>query len=260
MSTVFQTDERDVPSIHRQFQESRDPALRDWLVRHYEGLAMQLAGRASRQLQERDDLRQVAMLGLVKALERYDVERGTAFTTFAWATISGELKRYRRDRDWAIHVPRRLQEAYLRTAAAIEQCTNELGRSPTAADLANATGDSIDEVIEALAIRDAYKPMSIDAPVSRGGDDDTTMQLGAIDPGFDRADHHDWVGRLVGRLPERERTIVNLRFVDEMTQSEIARAVGLSQMQVSRLLSRSLERLRRWSLPERTGAVSGRQQ
>jgi len=259
MPTVFGSEDRDVLSIHRQFQESRDPALRDWLVRHYEGLALQLAGRAARQLQERDDLRQVAMLGLVKALDRYDVERGTAFTTFAWATISGELKRYRRDRDRSIHVPRRLQETYLRTAAAIEQCTNELGRSPTVQDLAQATGDSVEEVIEALAIRDAYKPLSIDAPVTRGGDDEMTIQLGRDDPGFDQADEHDWIGRLVGRLPERERTIVNLRFVDEMTQSEIARTVGLSQMQVSRLLSRSLERLRRWSLPERTGAVSGRQ-
>lgn len=250
MSTLFREDERDIAAVHKEFQDHRNPQLREWLMRHYEGLALQLAGRATRQHQERDDLRQVAMLGLLKALDRYDASRGTAFTTFAWATISGELKRYRRDRDWTIHVPRRLQETYLRTASAIEECTNRLGRSPTVADLAAVTGDSEEEVIESLAVRDAYQPMSIDAPVAS---DNSTIQLGETDGGFASADESDWALRLLRRLPERERTIVKLRFVHEMTQSEIAAAVGLSQMQVSRLLSRSLERLRRWSLPEMTG-------
>ena len=238
--------EPDVLDVHREFQETRSPESREWLVRHYEGLAFQLASRASRQSQERDDLRQVAMLGLLKALDRFDLAHGTAFSTFAWATISGELKRYRRDRDWSLHVPRRLQEVYLRTSGALEYCTHELGRSPTTAEIAASTGDPEEDVIESLAVREAYRPASLDVPARSDGEGGG-IEVGEVDGGFAGTDEQDRVERLIAMLPEREQRIVRLRFFAELTQSQIAEAVGLSQMQVSRLLSKSLDRLRRWS-------------
>jgi RNA polymerase sigma-B factor len=238
----------DIAEVHREFQETRSPELRGWLVQQYERLAFDLAGRLTHHAQDREDLNQVALLALVKAVDRYDVDRGTAFTTFAWATITGELKRYRRDRGWAIHVPRRLQEVYLHVSGAIEQCTHELGRSPTVSELAAAIGEDEDAVIEAFAVRDAFRPASLDAPVRPRPDGALeALELADVDRGFADMDDEDTVGRLISMLPPREQQIVKLRFYDELSQSQIAALVGLSQMQVSRVLSRSLERLRRWS-------------
>jgi RNA polymerase sigma-B factor len=210
------------------------------LIDHYCGLAHLLASRASRRQGDAEDLDQVALIGLLEALRRFDPERGVAFTTFAWATVQGELKRHRRNHAWTMRVPRRLQEAYLRVAAVTDELTQRLGRTPGIAEIAEATGDPVDLVIEALDVRSVYR-----SPVqgARPSDED---RAGDADPGFTAVDDRATLAALIPRLPEREQRILTLRFVDQLTQSEIADAVGLSQMHVSRLLAHSLAALRQW--------------
>jgi len=234
----------ELEELHLRFYEHRDPDVRSVLVERYQGLARRLASRSTKRPEDRDDLVQVALLGLVKALDRFEPQRGISFTTFAWATLEGELKRYHRDRDWSVRVPRRLQERYLRTSAAVEELTHELGRAPTLVEIADRTGDQVDEVTEALEVRRAHRPASIDAPT---GEDGAGMQLGAHQSEMGRVEDRGLLNYLLDRLPAREREIVKLRFVDELTQSEIAARVGLSQMHVSRLLAQSLAQMRGWA-------------
>jgi RNA polymerase sigma-B factor len=233
-------------AMFQEFFLTRDPALRERLVTSHLGLAASLASRFGSRHESPDDLHQAALLGLLHAVDRYDPDRGVQFTTFAWATISGELKRHFRDRTWGVRVPRRVQELYLVTAEAMDALTNTLGRSPTVAEVAQRIGASEEDVVEALEARTAYRLTSIDAPVgndeSEGG-----MQLGDDDPGFGRVEERAIIGRLITRLPAREREIIQLRFAEELTQAEIAQRIGVSQMHVSRLLSASLAKLRAWA-------------
>jgi RNA polymerase sigma-B factor len=230
--------------LFRAFYETRDPELRERLVHAHLGLANSLAARFSSRQEAADDLHQAALLGLLHAVDRFDPTRGIQFTTFAWATISGELKRHFRDRTWGVRVPRRVQELYLVTAEAMDALTNSLGRSPTIAEVAERIGASEEEVVEALEARTAYRLASIDTPVAGSADgDETSMQLGSDDPGFGVVEQRSVLADLVNRLPEREREIIHLRFNEELTQAEIATRVGVSQMHVSRLLRRSLEQL-----------------
>ncbi len=230
--------------LHRVYATSRDPQVQARLVERYQGLARSLAARAAKPSDELDDLIQVAMLGVLNALERYDPDRGVEFTTFAWATVQGELKRHHRDRGWAIHVPRRLQEAYLRVAAAVEELSQELGRQPTIGEIAEYTGDEEDMVIRAIDVRSARRPASIDIRV--GDNRDLAWEPGAEDRRFATVDEHSLLSALLPRLPDREREVLELRFVQNLTQAQIASRVGYSQMHVSRILSRALERLREW--------------
>ena len=192
-------------------------------------------------------------MGLLKAVDRYDPARGTRFSTFAWATIRGEIKRYRRDSRWSVHVPRALQETYLRVAAVIDEQTQEMGRSPTVPEIAERSGRTEEEVIEAIEVGSALRPASLDAPA---GQDDEPQQLDIRDAGLARADERQLVRSLLDLLQPRERLIVELRFFEDLTQHEIASRVGLSQMHVSRLLARSLEVLRTAS-PEDDLAATG---
>ena len=231
--------------LFREFFVTRDPVLRERLVNAHLGLAASLASRFGSRQEAHDDLHQAALLGLLHAIDRFDPTRGIQFTTFAWATISGELKRHFRDRTWGVRVPRRVQELYLTTAEAMDALTNSLGRSPTVAEVAERIGASEEDVVEALEARTAYRLASIDVPVNGDdGDGGAGMQLGDAEPGYTVVEQRSLLSDLINKLPEREREIIHLRFNEELTQAEIAQRIGVSQMHVSRLLSTSLAKLR----------------
>ncbi len=234
-----------VRGLHEEYSATRDARLRAMLVDRYQGLARSLANRRSKSADDRDDLVQVAMLGLLKAVDRFDPAVGVQFTTYAWATVDGELKRHLRDHAWALGVPRSLQESYLRVAAALDELSNALGRSPSLNEVGHAVGMPLDQVIEAIEVRQAGRPASLDSP----GDDDEGrhVELGDEDPLLAGVERRSLLSPLLDRLSARERQILAYRFEDDLTQSEIARRLGISQMQVSRLLVQILAALRRWA-------------
>ena len=213
------------------------------LITKHLSLARALARRFARRNESLEDLVQVAMVGLVKAASRFDEDRNTRFSTFATATITGELKRHFRDNRWGVHVSRSKQERYLLVRNATEWARDDLGRSPTIEEIACWAGLTEEDVLEAQELSNAFHIESIDARPARG-DDGVTMQLGSVDPSFGAVDNFVSLGGLVSSLPQREREILHRRFVDEMTQSDIAAAMGISQMQVSRVLARTLKSLR----------------
>ncbi|MDP9419895.1 MAG: RNA polymerase sigma factor SigF [Actinomycetota bacterium] len=238
-------DKEALAEAFQEFATTRNPVVRDRLIEAHLGLAEYLARRFSNRGEPLDDLVQVASLGLVKAVERFDPARGLEFTTFATPTIVGELKRHFRDKGWAVRVPRRVQELHLRVTGVIDDLQLELGRSPTVAEIAVRAGTSEDEVIEAVDAGSAYRSASLDA--GRSDDEESPGllgQLGQLDPELARAERRAALTPLMAELPEREQLMLYLRFYQGKTQSEIAHRLGISQMHVSRLLSRSLERLR----------------
>ena len=235
-----------------EFHRRRDPRVRDQLIEAHLGLAEYLARRFANRGEPLDDLVQVASLGLVKAVERFDPERGLEFTTFATPTIVGELKRHFRDKGWAVRVPRRVQELHLRVTRVVEDLSLELGRSPTIGEIAERSGTTEDEVIEAMDAGSAYRSASLDAGSSDADDErgqGLLATLGELDPELARAERRAALGPLIASLPEREQVMLYLRFYDGLTQSEIAKRLGISQMHVSRLLSRSLQQLRELGEP-----------
>jgi RNA polymerase sigma-B factor len=234
-----------------QFAVSRDPALRDELIEAHLGLAEYLARRFSNRGEPLDDLVQVASVGLLKAVDRFDPERAVEFSTYATHTIVGELKRHFRDKGWAVRAPRRMQELYLRLGKIVSSLSQELGRSPTIQELAAEAQVSEEEVLEALEAGQAYRFASLDAP-SPGDDDGDNLgsHLGDEDPQMVDAEHRAALSPLIARLPPREQMILHLRFFEGLTQSEIASRLGISQMHVSRLLARSLAQLRSAADPE----------
>jgi RNA polymerase sigma-B factor len=253
--TLDRSDKSALNQTFVDFATNRDPGLRDQLIEAHLGLAEYLARRFANRGEPLDDLVQVASLGLVKAVERFDPGRGLEFTTFATPTIVGELKRHFRDKGWAVRVPRRVQELHLRVTGVVDELQLELGRSPTVAEIAVRAGTSEDEVIEAVDAGSAYRSTSLDA--SRGDDEESPGllgQLGQLDPGLARAESRTGLNPLLRQLPDREQLMLYLRFYEGKTQSEIAQRLGISQMHVSRLLARSLERLR--ELAEGNGAES----
>lgn len=228
-----------------EFARTRDDALRDDLVEAHIGLAEYLARRFNNRGELLDDLTQVASLGLLKALDRFDPERGVEFSTYATHTIVGELKRHFRDKGWAVRAPRRLQELYLRLGKLISELGQELGRSPSVPELAAAAGVSEEDVLEAMEAGQAYRFASLDAPAPGDNDGDSmAATLGAVDVGMGDAEDRALLVPLLESLPERERRIVLMRFFEGLTQSEIAARMGISQMHVSRLLARSISQLR----------------
>jgi RNA polymerase sigma-B factor len=204
---------------------------------------LQLARRFVSRGETYDDLVQVASLALVKSVDRFDPERGVEFSSFATRTVVGELKRHFRDRGWAIRAPRRIQELYLEIGPAIESLSHDLGRPPTITEMADSIGVAEEAVLEALEAGKSYHLTSIDAQDRKEG---TILdRLGDVDAGFDGAEDRLALAISLADLSERQRTILNLRFVDGLTQTEIADRVGVSQMHVSRLLADSLAALRR---------------
>ena len=233
--------------LFQSYAATGDAHARDELVRRFMPLAAQLARRYANSREPLDDLLQVASLGLIKAVDRYEVGRGTAFSSFAVPTILGELKRHFRDVGWAVHVPRALQELTLRVRSEADDLSRELGRSPTPSEIAARVGAPVEAVIEALESATAHQAVSLDAPLRGSDGDETTAwhdRFGAEDDGYERAEWRGSLQRGIRALPERDRTILALRFQEELTQSEIADRIGVSQMHVSRLLRRALDRLR----------------
>ena len=229
-----------------RWRKQRDRRARDELIERFLPLARKLARRYASANESFEDLVQVASLGLVKAVERFDPERGFAFTSFAVPTIVGELKRYFRDTGWALHVDRSAQERARRIADARREISSERGRAPTIGELAEYLECSTEEVLDGLQIGEAYDTVSLDAPRS-GEDSGAVSRLEAIgdeDGRLERVDDEATIFAAAQCLPERERQILFLRFSQDLTQTEIADRVGVSQMQVSRLLRRSLQRLR----------------
>lgn len=233
------------PALDQEFREyakTRDLRLRQQLVTAHLDLAQQLARRFSGRNESLDDLTQVASIGLLKAVDGFDPELGFAFSSYATRTIIGELKRHFRDRGWSVRAPRRVQELYLQLGPTVEDLSQRLGRSPVIAEVAKSVGTSQEEVLEALEAGHNYRSMSLD---QLGYEEETRHpRLGQVDRSFATTEERSVLLPALARLPEREREILRLRFVDDLTQSEIAERIGISQMQVSRLLARSLAALR----------------
>src|SRR6516164_3848741 len=222
-----------------------DRRLRDELVEAHIGLAEYLARRFANRGEPLDDLVQVALIGLLKAVNRFDPNRGVEFSTYATHTIAGELKRHFRDKGWAVRAPRRMQELYLRLTQVVGSLGQQLGRSPTIAELASETQVSEEEVLEALEAGQAYRFASLDVPKGGSEDGDTIGEgLGEDDPDLANAESRVVLSPLMAKLPARQRQIIRLRFFEGLTQSEIASRLGISQMHVSRLLARSVAELR----------------
>ncbi len=251
MGALAPSIERDrVKEVIWSHYRRRDKESRDAVVAAYQGLAYSLAARFAQRGEELDDLNQVALIGLLKAIDRFDPNRGAELTTFATATILGELKRHLRDRGWSVRLPRRIHDLHLRSQQAIDELTQELGRSPTILELASRLDDPVEDVVEALDAGGLRHNASLEAPLSAGEDHSLTSRLGAGDQRLAEVDGRLTLSPLLDRLSARQRQILNLRFVFGCSQTEIASMVGVSQMQVSRLLARSLTQLRAWAEPE----------
>ena len=239
------TDRDSLRDTFTEYARTGDVVLRDQLVAAHMGLASYLARRFANRGQPLDDLVQVAALGLLKAVDRFDPGLGIEFSTYATTTIVGELKRHLRDKGWAVRAPRRMQELYLNLSQVIDVLGQELGRSPTISELAREAGVSEEDVLEALEAGQAYRFASLDAPKSDGDNGDSLGdRLGAEDKEIVRAEERATLDPLLQQLPTKQRQVVELRFFEGLTQSEIARRLGISQMQVSRLLTRSVAQLR----------------
>ena len=234
------------PVIAALFARLPDPSARDELAERFLPLAEHLARRFGGRGQQHDDLVQVASLGLVNAIDRFDPEREVRFTTFATATIVGELKRYFRDRGWGVRVPRSVQEATMQVNRVMADLWQELGRAPTIADVVARTDLTEEAVLEALEASRAYTSASLDEPVGDSGAV-TGDLLGDEDARFEVSEEWLAMAPKLRLLSARERRILYLRFFQDMTQTEIATDIGISQMHVSRLLSQSLARLREQS-------------
>jgi RNA polymerase sigma-B factor len=231
-----------------------DPRALDALVKQFLPLARQLARRYYGGGESLEDLVQVASLGLIKAVKRFDESRGVSFSSYAVPTITGELKRYFRDTVWAVHVPRGMQERALAVNQAIVAITEQSGRVPTHRELADRMQLDKQEIRDALGAYDAFDAASLDAPV-HGPDDPGQQQprtetIGSADEGYELVDDRLAVNAAVRTLPTRERRVLHMRFVEDRTQADIAARIGVSQMQVSRILKHILDRLRHSADPE----------
>jgi RNA polymerase sigma-B factor len=232
--------------LFTRLARSGDPALRDALVERYLPLARQLARRYQRPDEPIDDLVQVASLGLLKAIDRFDANRDVAFSSYAVPTILGEIKRHFRDRTWSVRVPRDLQDMALRVERAVTDLTRELHRQPSVAELSGYLGISEEQALEALEAAGAYHATSLEMP--RGGDlgagDTLADTIGGDEEGYDRAEERATIDQLMQTITPREREVLRLRFEQDLTQAEIGEIIGVSQMQVSRLIRQSVSRLR----------------
>jgi RNA polymerase sigma-B factor len=243
--------------LWRRVTGSRDQVAREQLVALYMPLARRMASRYSGVSEPYDDLLQVASLGLLNAIDRFDASRGTPFAGFAKPTILGELKRYFRDKVWTVRVPRSVHDRLGEVDKATEALTLELRRAPSAQELSDALGIDLGEVLEILEARHNRRPLSLDAPPTGGEDPEDASGaewVGRSDGNYDLVDDRLAMESVLPRLGEREREVLHLRFAEELPQTEIAARIGCSQMHVSRLLRRSLERLREEA--ERTPAAA----
>lgn len=243
-------DKDEIRRLFRGYRDAKDAEeqarYREVLVDRHIGLVEFLARRFRNRGEMLEDLVQVGTIGLLKAIDRFDLDREVEFSTYATPTIVGELKRHFRDKGWAVRVPRRLQELHLQLTKVVSQLGQELGRSPTIAEIATATGESEEAVLEGLEISQAYNFTSLDAPLDseESGSTSFAEQLGSEDEHLENLEYRASLAPEMAKLPERERRILYLRFFKGLTQSEIADRLGISQMHVSRLLNRTLLQLR----------------
>ena len=235
-------DQEETLARFREYHRTHDRGLRNRLIEQHLSLARTLARRFANRNEPLDDLEQVAMLGVLKAVERFDPDHGTPFAAFAVPTVVGELRRHFRDRGWMVRVPRRVQDLHLRIGTVVSELSQQLGRSPSPTEIADAAGVRDEDVLEALEAGNRYRPTSLDVSAS-GSDGDARM--GRSDIELVSVEDRATLLHLLRHLPERERRVMYMRYFEDMTQAEIAEAIGVSQMHVSRLLTRSLDALNR---------------
>jgi RNA polymerase sigma-B factor len=245
-------------ALFARYLDQRDPMDREMLIERFLPLARQLARRYQRPDEPFDDLFQVACLGLINAIERFDLERGVAFSSFAVPTILGEIKRYFRDRTWSVRVPRDLQELALKVDRTVSELTVSTHREPTLAEIVAKVGASEEEVLEALEAFHAHRASSLDEPRHGEDDADGTLgeTLGTEEHGFALAEDRAAVAHLMRAITPREREVLRLRFAEDLTQAEIGAHVGLSQMQVSRIIRGAVSRLRAYAALREEALVS----
>lgn len=231
------------------YRQSRDGRARDVIVAAYQGLAYSLAGRFLQRGEDVEDLNQVALIGLLKAIDRFDPSRGAELSTFATATIIGELKRHLRDRAWSVRPPRRVHDLHFAAQQAIDELAQRYGRSPTVTEVAEYLSSTPEEVVEALDAGGLRNSTSLEVVVGGGEESSLTLRFGDNDARLADVERQLVLSPLLARLPERERLVIRLRFVEGWSQTEIATLIGVSQMQISRMLARSLAQLRAWSEP-----------
>jgi RNA polymerase sigma-B factor len=237
---------RETDELFRRLLDDGDESVRDDLIERFLPLARQLARRYQRVNEPLDDLVQVASIGLVKAVDRFDRGRGVAFSSYAVPTILGELKRYFRDSGWAVHVPRGVQERAMQVDRAVKDLSGRLGRSPSVDEVAEQLETSPEDVLEAMEAGLAYEAMSLDAQRAGADSEGDTFAdgIGQEDDRFDLVEYEATIEPTLKALPKRDQVVLHLRFAQDMTQSQIAERIGVSQMQVSRLIRRALTRLR----------------
>jgi RNA polymerase sigma-B factor len=233
--------------LFARYVDDRDPTTRDAVVERFMPLARQLAARYQRPEEPFDDVFQVACFGLVKAVDRFDIDRGVAFSSYAVPTITGEIKRHFRDRAWSVRVPRDLQDLALRVERVIDDLTRDLGRQPSVDEVASVMEIEAEDVLEAMQASSAYRATSLDTP-RPGGEDDPGQTLGDTvgvdEEGYGRAEQRAMLDGLMSSLTVRERQVVRLRFEQDLTQAAIGERIGVSQMQVSRVLRQAIAKLR----------------
>ena len=235
--------------LFRTYASRRERAVRNQLVERHMGLAVHIANRYRRSSMSDDDLRQVAMVGLVKAVDRFDPDFGSPFSAFAGRTIEGELKRHFRDLSWVVRVPRSAKELHLHVRRAIEELSQQIGRSPSVDEIAAHLAIDRDDVLRGLSASAAYNVDTLDGGGGDGTSDEARVRQSALattEAGFENSENRQVVAELLERLPDREREIVRLRFYERMSQAEIGEVMGISQMHVSRLLRRSFDEMRQW--------------
>jgi RNA polymerase sigma-B factor len=231
--------------LFERLRATGDPRVRERLVHRFLPLARSLAGRYQRSNEPFDDLVQVASLGLVKAIDRFDPDNGASFSSYAVPTILGELKRHFRDRTWSVRVPRGLQESSMKVDKEVDRLRTVNGRAPTVAEMAEATGLAEEDVLEALQAGAAHSATSLEAPRSREEEEGTLADtLGDDDGGFALAEDRATLASLLTVLSERDLEVLRLRFEEDMSQAQIGEIIGVSQMQVSRILRRAVAALR----------------
>jgi RNA polymerase sigma-B factor len=240
--SVTETDRR---ALLRAYRENGDIAARDRLIESFIPVVRSIAYHYAGRGEQVDDLEQVASVGLIKAIDRFDLDRDVELMTYVFPTVVGELKRHFRDRGWSVTVPRRLKELHYRLSRVIEELTATLGRSPTIAELAEETGVDEEEVVEALEVGRAYSSRSLSRALEadEGGGAELIDLIHDDELGYEAAENRQLLASGLRSLDDRERRIIQLRFVEGLTQSQIAVEIGISQMHVSRLIRRALEKL-----------------
>jgi RNA polymerase sigma-B factor len=234
--------------LFQRYRSTGDPVARDAIITNTLPLAHRVARRFAYGREPFEDLLQVASLALVKAVDRFDPERGLAFSSYAVPTMVGEIKRYFRDSSWALHLPRGLKEQALDVGEAERRLADRSGRSPTTAELAEATGLTLEQTLEARAAATASSTRPLDAPLARGAGEERATSyaevLGDDDPAYERVEERITIAAAARQLSAHDRELLQMRFLEEMTQQQIAGRMGVSQMQISRLLRRTLDTLR----------------